>query len=84
MILVLRVFPVPIDRIVGRGLAGIAFDFIGSGDFSGLIAQIPLVHDVEERRKLVAGLILAVHIVGDRNEMDIMLAEIDFRIKTGL
>mgnify|MGYP007061166115 CR=1 FL=1 len=54
MVFVFRVFPVAIDSAVGGGLAGFSLDADGGFLLAAQVAQIPLVHDVEEGRKLVA------------------------------
>ena len=69
MVFVLRVFLIAIDGAVGGGLAGFPFDANGRFLLAAQVAQIPLVHDVEEGRKLVAVLVITVHAVGNGNKV---------------
>jgi hypothetical protein len=69
---------------MAQGLPGIALHLEGRFDFPGLIPQIPLVHDVEEGSEFIAALILVIHIVGNGDEVDTVLPEKDFGVKTGL
>src|SRR5699024_11637770 len=46
VVLVLRVFFVAIDGVVGGGLARIAFDTVCCCNLFVFVAQIPFVHDV--------------------------------------
>ena len=84
MILVLRVFLVAIDGAVGGGLAGFPFDPNGGFLLAAQVTKIPFVHDVEEGRKFVAVLIVAVHAVGNRHKVDAVLPEEYLRVKAGL
>ena len=43
-----------------------------------------VLHDIEEGRKFVAVLIVAVHAVGNRNKVDAVLPEEYLRVKAGL
>ena len=84
MVFVLRVFLVAIDGAVGGGLAGFSLDADGGFLLAAQVAQIPLVHDVEEGGKFIAVLIIAVHAVGDSNKVDAVLPEKHLRVKAGL
>ena len=84
MIFVLRVLLIAIDGAVGSGLAGFPFDANGGFLLAAQVAKIPFVHDVEEGRKFVAVLVVAVHAVGNRHKVDTMLPEEHLRVKTGL
>ena len=84
VILVFRVFLVPVDRVVGRRLSRIPLNLISSGNLSRLIAQIPFVHDIKEGSKFVAALILIIHVVCDGDKVDTVLAEKDLGVKAGL
>ena len=75
VILILRVLFVAIDGMGGSVFPRGALDFVGGRYLPGLIPQIPLVHNVQERGKLIAVLILAVHAVGDGNKMNPMLTK---------
>ena len=84
MVLILRVFDIPVDRGIGRGLPGIALYTVSRCHLAGLVPQIPFVDDIEERGELTAVLILGIYIVGDGNEADAVLPEEYLRIKAGL
>ena len=80
-LLVLRVFLVTVNGTVGGGLAGFSLDADGGFLLAAQVAQIPLVHDVEEGGKLVAVLVIAVHAVGNRHKVNMMLTEEYLRVK---
>ena len=84
MVFVLRVFPVAIDSAVSGRLAGLALDADGGFLLAAQVAQIPLVHDVEEGGKFIAVLVIAVHAVGDGNKVNAVLPEEFLRVKSGL
>ena len=84
MVFVLRVFPVAIDSAVSGRLAGLALDADGGFLLAAQVAQIPLVHNVEEGGKFIAVLVIAVHAVGDSHKVDTVLPEEHLRVKTGL
>ena len=84
MVFVLRVFLIAVDVAVGGGLAGFPFDANGRFLLAAQVAQIPLVHDVEEGRKFVAVLIVAVHAVGDGHKVDTVLPKEYLRVKACL
>ena len=67
VVFVLRVFLIAVDGTVGGGLAGFPFDPNGRFLLAAQVTQIPLVHDIEEGRKFVAVLVVAVHAVGNGN-----------------
>ena len=84
MVLVLRVFLVTVDGIASGVKSRLPLCLNGGLDLAGLIPQVPLVHNVQEGRKLVGTGVLAVHIVGDSNKMNPILPEIHLGIKAGL
>ena len=84
VVLVLRVFFVAIDGVVGGGLARLAFDTVRCRNLFGLVTQIPFVHDIEKGRKLAAVLFLAVDVIGDSNKMNPILPEHYLGVKAGL
>ena len=84
MVFVLRVFLVAIDGAVGGGLAGFTLDTDGGFLLAAQVAQIPLVHDVEEGGKLITVLVIAVHAVGDGDKVDAVLSEKHLCVKAGL
>ena len=84
VVFVLRVFLVAVDGAVGCGLARLALHPVGRRNLFGLVAQIPLVHDIQKRRKFAAFLFVAVNIVGNSNKMNPVLPEHDLGIKAGL
>lgn len=84
MVFVFRVFLVAIDSTVGSGLAGFALDADGGFLLAAQVAQIPLVHDIEEGGKLIAVLVVAVHAVGNGDKVDAVLPEEYLRVKAGL
>ena len=84
MVLVLRVFLIAINGAVGGGLARLALHSVGRRHLFGLVAQIPLVHDIQKRRKFAAFLFIAINVVGDSNKMNPILPEHDLGIKAGL
>lgn len=63
----LGIFLVAINGTVGSRLAGFAFHTDRCVLLAAHITKIPLVHNVEERDKLIAVLIVAVHVVGNRH-----------------
>ena len=84
VVFILWVFLIAIDGAVGGGLAGFPFDANGRFLLAAQVAQIPLVHDIEEGRKFVAVLVVAVHAVGDSHKVDAMLSEEHLRVKACL
>ena len=84
VVLVLRVFFVAIDGIVGGGLACLAFDTVCCRNLFGLVTQIPFVHNIEKGRKLTAVLFLAVDVIGDSYKMNPILPEHYLGVKAGL
>ena len=84
MVLVLRVFLIAGDGTVGGWLAGVPLDPNGGFLLAAQVTKIPFVHDVEEGRKLVAVLVIAVHAVGDGSKVDTVLPEEYLRVKSGL
>ena len=84
MVFVLRVFLVTVNGTVGGGLAGLSLDADGGFLLAAQVAQIPLVHDVEEGGKFIAVLVIAVHAVGDGNKVNAVLPEEYLRVKSGL
>ena len=70
VVFIVRVFLLTIDGMGGCVFAGVALDLIGSGYLPGLIPEVPLVHDIQERGELTAVLILAVHAIGNGNKMN--------------
>ena len=84
MVFVLRVFLVTVNGTVGGGLAGLSLDADGGFLLAAQVAQIPLVHDVEEGGKLIAVLVIAVHAVCDGDKVDAVLPEEHLRVKAGL
>ena len=83
-VLVTRHLLVAVDSAVGGRLARFAFYTDSGALFAAQITKIPFVHNIEERRKLVAVLVIAVHAVGNRNKVNAVLTEEHFRVKTGL
>ena len=77
-------FLVAVDGAVGGRLARFALYTDSGALFAAQITKIPFVHDIEERRKLITVLVIAVHAVGNRNKVNAMLTEEHFRVKTGL
>ena len=57
---------------------------VGRRNLLGLVAQIPLAHEIQKRRKFAAFLFVAVNVVGDSNKMNPILPEHDLGIKAGL
>ena len=84
MVFVLRVFLVTVNGTVGGGLAGFPFDTNGGFLLAAQVAQIPFVHDVEEGRKFVAILVIAVHAVDDGDKVNTVLPEEYLRVKASL
>ena len=84
MVFVFRVFPVAVNGTVGSRLAGFTLDADGGFLLAAQVAQIPLVHDVEEGGKLIAVLVVAVHAVGDGHKVNAALPEEHLRVKSGL
>src|SRR5699024_11211992 len=84
VVLVLRVFFVAIDGIVGGGLACLAFDTVCCRNLFGLVTQIPFVHDIEKGGKLAAVLFLAVNVIGNSDKMNPILPEHYLGVKAGL
>jgi len=84
VVFVLWVLLIAIDGAVGGWLAGFPFDANGRFLLAAQVAQVPLVHDIEEGRKFIAVLIVAVHAVGNGNKVDTVLPEENLRVKAGL
>ena len=84
VVLVLRVFFVAIDGVVGGGLARLALDTVCCRNLFGLVTQIPFIHDIEKGRKLATVLFLAVDVIGDSNKMNPILPEHYLGVKAGL
>ena len=84
MVFVLWVLLIAIDGAVGGWLAGFPFDANGRFLLAAQVAQVPLVHDIEEGRKFIAVLVIAVHAVGDSHKVDTVLPEEYLRVKAGL
>ena len=82
--LVLWVFAVAVDGVVGGRLAGAASGLIRRFLLAAAIPQIPLTHDVNEGGKLPRTLVGAVHSVANSDETDALLPEQDFGIETCL
>lgn len=83
-VLITRHFLVAINGTVGGRLAGFAFHTDRCFLLAAQITKIPLVHNVEERGKLIAVLIVAVHAVGNRHKVNMMLTEEYLRVKACL
>ena len=83
-VLVVGNFLIPVYGAVGGAFAGFTLDADSGFLLAAEIAQIPLVHDVQERDELIAGLVVAVYVVGDGDEVYPVLPEHDLRIKAGL
>ena len=78
------------DPVVAIGdAAGTAFPIFHSGvkdgsDFIAGVLGIPLVHDIKERGKIIAGSILTVDSVVDGDEPHILLREHHFGVESNL
>ena len=84
VVFVLRVFLIAVDGAVSGGLAGFPFDADGGFLLAAQVAQVPLVHDIEEGCKFIAVLVVAVHAVGDSHKVDTVLTEENLRVKACL
>ena len=84
MVLPVRVLPVPIYHMVGGGDAGFHPGLIRLLLLAAGVPKIPLVHDVQKRGKFSGGLIVAVHVVGDRYKSDFVLPEEHLGVISGL
>ena len=84
VVLVLWVFFVAIDGVVGGWLARLALDTVCCRNLFGLVTQIPFVHDIKKGGKLAAVLFLAVNVIGDSNKMNPILPEHHLGVKAGL
>ncbi len=84
VVFILRVLPVAVDGGRRGGFPGLPLDPNSRLLLAAQIPEIPFAHDVDERRELAAGLVVAVDVVGDGDEVDIVLPEKDFSIKAGL
>ena len=80
-LLVLRVFQIPVNRVVAGVFAFVALRPIDGADLLGGITSVKIVHDIEERREIILGLIGAVHAVVDGNKANAVLWEGDLRIE---
>ena len=84
MVLLVRVFSVPVNFMVRRGNprpgAGLIRGFLLPAE----ITKIKLVHDIQDRGKLATILIGAVNAVADSDETDAMLPEEYFGVISGL
>ena len=63
-------------------LSRIADDLLGSSDLAAAISQVPFIHHVQKRSELATSLIFTIHSVGNSNEADISLSEIDLGVIT--
>ena len=84
VVLILRVFFVAIDGVVGGGLACLPLNTVCCRNLFGLVTQIPFVHDIEKGSKLAAVLFLAVNVIGDSYKMNPILPEHYLGVKAGL
>ena len=84
VVFIVRVFLITINGMGGSVFTGVSLDLIGGRYLPGLIPEVPLVHDIQERGELTAVLILAVHAIGNGNKMNPMLPEEYLGIKAGL
>ena len=84
MVLVFRIFAVTIDAVIIGRQALPSFQLVGRRHLSRLVAQIPFVHDIQERCKLSAGRIAVIDAVIHRNKTHMLLPKQDIRIETGL
>ena len=84
VVLVLRVFSVVVNGVVGGGLASVVPCLIRRALLAAAISQIPLRHDIDERGKLSRTLVGAVHAVADGDEADALLPKENFRKKSSL
>ena len=82
--LYLRVFLEPIGEGICGRLAGFSTDLVLRFLLAAAIADIPFAHDVDERRKLAAALIVAVNAVGNGDKAHSTLPKEDFRIESCL
>ena len=80
--LVLGVFLVAVGGVRRKMLSRISDNLLSSLDLAAAISQIPLVHYVQEGGKLTADLVVAVHPIGNSNEADVSLSEIDLGVIT--
>ena len=83
-VLIPRQLLIAIDGRVSGWLTRFAFDANGGALLATQISQIPLVHYVEERSELIAVLIVAVHSVGNGNEVNAVLTEHHLSVKARL
>ena len=84
MILVVGVFSVAVNSLIGGRLARFTFDPDGSALFPAQIAQVPLGHDIDKRGKLTRAGIVAVNAVPDGNEVDTVAFENNLCVKARL
>jgi len=80
-LLVLRVFQIPVDRMIAGVFALVALRPIDGADLLACITSVKIVHDIEKRREIILGLIGAVHAIVDGNEANTVLREGDLRIE---
>ena len=80
VVLVLRVLPVAVDRMVGGGLASVPSGLICRALFPAAIPQKPLIYDIKERHKFSRTAVCAVHAVADSDKADTLLPKEDLRV----
>ena len=84
MVFIVRIFFITIDSNVRQRLARFAFCAKGGLLFAAEITQIPFVHNIKERRKLIAVLIVTVNAVGDSDKVNMVLTEHYLSVKACL
>ena len=75
VVLVLRVLPIAVDRMVGSRLASVTSGLICRALFPAAIPQKPLVYDIKERHKFSRTAVRAVHTIADGDEPDTLLSK---------
>ena len=84
VVLILRVLPVAVDRVIGGGLASVSSGLICRTLFPAAIPQKPFVYDIKERHKFSRTAVCAVHAVADSDKPDTLLPKEDLGIKSSL
>ena len=84
VVLVLRVLPVAVDRVIGGGLASVSSGLICRTLFPAAIPQKPFIYDIKERHKFSRTAVRAVHAVADSDKPDTLLPKEDLGIKSSL
>ena len=84
VILVVGIFLVAVDGLVGDRLARFTLDPDSGALFATQVAQVPLAHDIDKRCELTGAGVVAVNAVPNSNKVDAVAFENDLCVETSL